>query len=579
MNFRTTLVILFIFVALLGMWRFAIKNKSSEDTLKKEKLSERYAVDKDQVSKIRLSYRDKAFVPFSLIKVDDDWKIDTPIQADADDDKVRELLTDLLDKKIKRTMETSGDFAPYGLADPTIRVELWTVGESPAMTLLVGDKAVSYSAYVKEADAQVVHTVESSILDDLTKAPLDMRQRKLLLFTREDVQSLVLSSPGKSEIVLARDGDGWKLESPVPAEADPSEINKIIDAIKSLKAETFEADRVTDFAPYGFAKLTVKVILKETEHQLRLGNPIPETDRIYATVDDTATVFGVDAGSLTQLDRSVFDLRNKRVVDFQRIDVNRFEIQQAGQRIVCAKDTDGTWQIQQPVSLKADNTSVDDLLFEMDSLKVAEFVDDAPTDWESYGLEPARAEIRLYIADEGTPTILKFGNQRGDRIYAKGDKEAIYLVSNTIFNRVQQGVSGLRDRLFWEFDTSDIRQFSLSYDDVQIECTKQGTTWQITRPVNEKADISATQSLLDAVATLRVRRYASVASGAKMPKVRLAVQISLADDTVHTLRLGDSAGPGEIYASGDDDEMLLILPDSLLKDLRKTVEDLRAKVS
>ena len=55
------------------------------------------------------------------------------------------------------------------------------------------------------------------------------------------------------------------------------------------------------------------------------------------------------------LNKSAFDFRDKRVIDFQRTATNRFEIQKRGEaKIVCAKTPKGTWEIEEPIAIKAD---------------------------------------------------------------------------------------------------------------------------------------------------------------------------------------------------------------------------------
>lgn len=579
MNFRTTGVILGIFALLLGLWFFSTQREETQDTKASETLSQRYAVERSAVQKITLQYADEAFTAFTLVRENDDWWISEPIQADADDDKVSELLRDLLDKKIKRTLEAPSDLGTYGLGSPGIVVAVWTVGSNPVATFHVGDKTVSYSVYVREDDVPDVHTVESSILDDLTKSPSDMRERKLLAIEQDRVQSMRLDVPGQQEIVLKRVEQAWELEQPLAAPADNTEVQDILDALKALKAETFESDQISDGNAYGFPGLVLEVRLANEQHQLHIGGEIPGTQRVYATLDDQGMVYGLDAALKNIFTRSVFDLRDKQVIDFQRIDVRRFEIVQGRANLVCEKGSDGTWSIKQPQALKADSSIVDDFLFQLDSLKAVEFVDDAPSDLARYGLQPARTQVRVFVLGEDTPVVLQLGDKQDARVFAKGDRPSVYLVSQEILQHLIEGTAAFRDRTFWELDTSNIKRLSLSYGDIQVDCAKQGTTWQITGPIQQRADVTAIQDLLDKVTTLRANRYVQSATGTGLNQPRLRLMLTSTGGQTRTLLLGSSAGSGEIYAQSEGDSMILVLPESLLGDLRKTVEDLREKAS
>ena len=90
--------------------------------------------------------------------------------------KVAEMLGDLLNKRIKRTMEVT-NLSQFALDVPNIQIDLWTDSGTLSKSFLIGSKTVNYSVYAKEASESHIFLIESSALQDLTKSPADFRTR------------------------------------------------------------------------------------------------------------------------------------------------------------------------------------------------------------------------------------------------------------------------------------------------------------------------------------------------------------------------------------------------------------------
>ena len=128
MNFKTTLIILAIFVLLAGVYFLFLRGEPESEILKgdQQKISAVYGLDKEAIRQIRLSYKDESYQPVTLTKnANGVWQLTAPFTADADQSKVNEMLHDLLNKNVKRTLDVT-DVAQYGLDEPTIQIEVWT---------------------------------------------------------------------------------------------------------------------------------------------------------------------------------------------------------------------------------------------------------------------------------------------------------------------------------------------------------------------------------------------------------------------------------------------------------------------
>ena len=589
MNFRTTLIIFVLFALSAGGYFlfWGGESEESSDSNEQPTISEVYGLSPDTVQQIRLSFKDPAYRPLSMTKGDNgEWQIIEPITAYADEGRVSEMLGDLLNKRIKRTMEVT-NLSQFALDVPNIQVDLWTDSGNPSTSFLIGSKTVNYSVYAKEDSESHIFLIESSALQDLTKSPADLRTRNALKFDPEAVTEVMLTVAGTDEIRCLREGEAeWQMAAPISVKADAKEIRTILDALHLLKVAEFTKDGATDLAEYGLEnpRIRVNLQLRDGSQGLLVGADIPDMTRIYVKPEALDAVYAVNREIFGTLDKTAFDLRDKRVIDFQRTATKRFEIQRRGEaKIVCAKDLKGVWQIEEPVALNADAEVVDDLLFGIDSLKAVEFVAEQPTSLKSYGLEDPSMRVSFFTPDE-QPAVLLLGHMQGDKLYAKaGNAKRVVLVKSQLLELAGLGVAGLRDKRVLDIESEDAFKLTLRHGNVQLTCQKQGVNWRLVSPVQEDAKNGAVNSIIYRLADLTADKYLASAPGlnvTRLNKPEVQATVTLKNRKEYTLQIGAVAENDQRYARlrAAPDTVFLLDP-SIPDELRKTVADLRHESS
>ena len=589
MNFRTTLIIFIIFALSAGGYFLFWGGESEESsgTNEQPKIGEVYGLSTDTVQKIRLSFKDTSFHPLSLKKNDNgEWQLIDPITAYANKGRVSEMLGDLLKKRIKRTMEVT-NLSQFELDVPNIQIDLWTDSGSPSKSFLIGSKTVNYSVYAKEASEPHIFLIESSALQDFTKSPADLRTRNALKFEPEEVTGVTLAVAGEKQIRCQTGGEAeWQMVEPFDVKADAKEIQSILEALHLLKVAEFTKDGATNLTEYGLdnPRIRVSIQLGDESHALLVGSDIPHTAHVYVKPGALDAVYAVNREILTTLDKTVFNLRDKRVIDFQRTATNRFEIQRRGEaKIVCTKDLKGVWQIEEPVALKADAEVVDDLLFGIDSLKAVEFVAEQPTSLKRYGLEDPLMRVSFFTPDE-QPAVLLLGQKQGDMVYAKArNARRVVLVKSQLLELAGLGVAGLRHKQVLDFESEDAFKLALRHGNVQLTCQKQGVNWRLVSPVQEDAKNGAVNSIIYRLADLTADKYLASAPSlnvTRLNKPEVQATVTLKNLKEYTLQIGATTENDQRYARlrAAQDTVFLLGP-TILDELRKTVADLRVSPS
>ena len=128
---------------------------------------------------------------------------------------------------------------------------------------------------------------------------------------------------------------------PVEAKADARVVEDIVSALSSVRAVVFERDGEYDPADYGLSQPRITVTLETTAddstQELQIGNDTETPGRIFVARSDRRAIYTVNKEIYTKLNRNVFDLRDKRVIDFQRTATHRFIIRQGESKIECQK--------------------------------------------------------------------------------------------------------------------------------------------------------------------------------------------------------------------------------------------------
>ena len=604
MNFQTTLIIIILLAGIGGAYfLFFQESPDDESANAKPPIHEVYGIAKEDVKQAEISFADAAYQDLKLVKeATGSWRLESPFQADADTEKVNQLLDDVLNKRVKQTLEVPA-LAQYGLDTPSITFSLWkTDGTSPTATFFLGKKAINFSVYTKEKSEAHIFLIESSALDDLTKSPADLRDRSVIKFNVEAISKIQLEhrdkgSTSQSSTLNCEKRDGtWRVTYPIAAKADGEEIERLLSELRSLQVSTFEADGADANVPAQLEKsgldsprIQVKLTDGNNTYSLDIGSTVPSVDgtqgRVYVKSIHQESIYTVSDDIYKLLNKSVFDLRNKRVIDFQRIDTIRIEIKRDQETILCTKNYDNTWELQTPTGkIKADAKAVDDLLFGVDSLEAAAFVDDSSKSLASYGLAPPSIAVAFTQRGQEKPAVLHIGNaDQNGTVYVKAEaSDQVVRVKPALIDKIALGAGWLRDKQVLNFHIDDVIRLTLLHGAESLTCQRIGTNWRLTVPVKEDANNAEVNAIIYELDDLMADAFVGneptltdAITGFRTPKIQLTIE--LRNQKVYTLQVGNQVeASGRFYARlQHEPNLIFLLNAELVPKLKTTLVLLR----
>jgi len=224
------------------------------------------------------------------------------------------------------------------------------------------------------------------------------------------------------------------------------------------------------------------------------------------------------------------------------------------------RSADGTWSILQPIRDPADGDAVMNLLRLMNQTEILETIDE-PEQLSAYGLEPARAELRvvgadvpvLYIGNE-TPT----GNSVFMRVEGRPGVLVAYVEPDSPF--LNPDLNRLREKSLPGMPINDIQRVAVRHGGEAVILEKEGEHWWITGPRRLPASSAVLTGFLEVLGNAEVVGFIDGADPAE-PRFRLdasALVVELAGNAGgRTIRLGGGTDAGIRFAGRDDREAIL----------------------
>jgi competence protein ComGF len=134
----------------------------------------------------------------------------------------------------------------------------------------------------------------------------------------------------------------------------------------------------------------------------------------------------------------------------------------------------------------------------------------------------------------------------------------------------------------WEINTDEVKLISIKHSDVEIELAKQeDSTWKITKPKEEKADLEKVNSILDEYKTVEGKGEKITAANLaefNLEKPKGTVKFKFKDDSEKEINFGDnSIDEVNIYAKTSDNGDVFLTDKYLYDKIKVKADDLKEK--
>ena len=211
------------------------------------------------------------------------------------------------------------------------------------------------------------------------------RSKKLIDFSNHEARSIAIVR-GDTTIVLEKAEDLWRLVQPIASGTDENAVDRLLNTLRETAVERVVEDSAAVAAEpeiaatYGFGEPRLRVLLSLSEGSLDtvvFGGDSPTERYAYARrLGANPEIFTVNAWRVDNLDKGVFDLRDRRVLAFDKDEVRELRLARPGGESVVLRKEEGAegWRFSSPLDAAADESAVKGVLTRLQNGKATSFV-------------------------------------------------------------------------------------------------------------------------------------------------------------------------------------------------------------
>jgi hypothetical protein len=316
-------------------------------------------------------------------------------------------------------------------------------------------------------------------------------------------------------------GNQWRITQPLNCRANYSTVSSILDGLEfAERTRTITGKELKGAPPAGFGLRNprIRLTLQDGKHPLVLlvGNETPTKDAVYCQAQGNGDVMVAPKSIYDRLNRTLDDLRDRTVIDFQPASATRIEIKSADRVIELVKSSAATnalprWMLTHPLAARADQSKVSELLADLNELRVADFLSEDPRDVHTYQLDEPEREVTVWTGESGKTLLLGHAlTNDATKVYAKlKSLDSIYTVPSSTAQKFAVQANELRDAQVLTFSEGDVRGIELLHGTDRISLVQTNSAWKITAPVAVAAEQTAVEDWLGRLGGLTAQQFAA----------------------------------------------------------------------
>ncbi len=452
MSLRKALVMVAVLLA-LGAYVYFVEFAQEKAEAEQKKL---FTFDKETVTEVALTYPDRAL----HLKKDavGKWYLTQPLEVEADDDTVNNLVNAIVDAEIKRTLdETPQDVSLYGLNAPVVKLQMTLKdGKTLPVVSLGKDTPVGFSVYTQREGSAKILLAPQSLRIGLQKEVKDLRDRTVMAFTDDEVKKVEIHGANE-EIVLDKGDAGWTLEKPLEVQADDTEVRMFLSSLRSIKAQDFIEQPSPELKEFGLAppQLMVSLALGGDNAQKTLligGEKSGErgNKQRYVKRGERDTLFVVGDWVLHDLSKTASDFRDKTVMRFGQDQAAKIEVgRQDGNGFTLTRGADKKWTSDKIQEGTFKEATLGQFVADLHELRGFAIVADSPRDLGAYGLQ--NPQVTISVSDDSGAKLAAVllgqkaeGENQKSFALAEGGK-TVFALRDYVFDRLNKKPAD-----FWE---------------------------------------------------------------------------------------------------------------------------------
>ena len=383
-----------------------------------------------------------------------------------------------------------------------------------------------------------------------TGAEGDAAKTKVYTLEVDKIDEVKLTYNGETSL-LRKSASGWAMVEPVQTDADPAEAVSLAQALTNLELVRVLDENPGDLTPFGLAAPPIAVEFKGpgVSGSLKLGRKTPTQGELYAQKNGEQAVFLVSSFQETNFSRTPFDLRDKKILKFDREKADAVTLARDGNTMALAR-TGSDWKVTGPVASRSDYSAIEGLLTRLSTSNMSKLLESDARDLAKYGLD--KPVMTITVGAGSAKTVLEVGKTENQQTYARdASRPIVFSVDTTLQADLIKPFDDYRKKELFELRAFYVTRLRAVLDapggpktyeleKVKGEKPTDSDTWKVTRVggASHTANAEAMDDLLAKLVALKAEAFVDPKIKTGLDKPALVISASFDEGKFERVRFG-----------------------------------------
>jgi hypothetical protein len=418
--------------------------------------------------------------------------------------------------------------------------------------------------------------------------------QNMVNFDRSKIDGIVIQN-GDQKIEMRLRKNKWRLETPIKDQADGAVVENLLSDLESwqkegtIPAKDIDTDK-SKLAEYGLSnpKLKLKLLGREKPPEILFGKDAALEGRMYVRFQNSKETYLATQSVRKDIDKKPEEFRDKKLTDVATSQVRRITLKTPAGEMELEKRGEH-WEILKPLRARADDGKVGDLISQITSARIQQFVADDRGDLRPYGLAEPRGSVTLYDQEQKKDQKVELGEsvkvfgredkgqtlqigsvpeKEKDQVYVRfAPRGSVYTLPKKVEEIVNTKPADLRDNHLVRIDTNILDRITIDTPDkAKTVLARKDGDWTIASRNNAPADSGAIRRLIDTLQNERVTRFVEdVASnlpkyGLDRPTIQLTFSSFASENTAES-KAGEQPFTALTFGKAEGDNVYARLSD------------------
>lgn len=395
---------------------------------------------------------------------------------------------------------------------------------------------------------------------------------KIIAVSDDQIAQLSLKrKDGEATVLKKNASNKWEMVQPKPLRVDAEAVSSVTSTLTNLTGDQVIEEKPASLAPFGLDAPSFELAITKKDgkiQKLLIGDDTPAGGDVYVKLGDDPRVFSMSSASKTSLDKTLQDLRDKRLLTFDSDKLTRVELTAKKQTTEFGKNNQNEWQILKPKPLRADGWQVEELIRRLRDAKMdtAPSAEDQKKAAAAFGSASPVATAK--VIDNSGPQTIEIRKSKDDYYARSSAAEGAYKVPNDLGTGLDKGLDDFRNKKLFDFGFSDPTKIEVRQNGGgAVTYAKNGDKWSSGA---KQIDTTSLQGFIDKIRDLSAVKFVDSGFGAPGIDITVTAKEGKLVDKVQISKTGN-----DYFAKRESDPVIYQLDQKAGDDLMKAAKDIK----